>query len=496
MKSIFAVLCCLAFLQPVHSFGQNQQLKELTLEEVIVVAHSNSVEALLAKHRFTNSYWQFRSYKASYLPSVSMNADLIDFNRSIVKNNVLVDGEWVEQYAPTNRMNSSMSLQVQQNVPFTGGRIFVNSELGRLDLLNDDPATMMSTPISVGFRQPLFAYNEYKWERQIEPLKYAEAKKKYLTSMEDVNLKASSLFFDMAMTQMDVRTSTINVANNDTLYQIANGRFELGMIDQGDLMQMELNLLNATDNLTKNILQLGVKKARLRTFLGYNDNIDFKLVTSKEVPKIVVDVDRAMEYARENNPDMLSMERQLLEADQSFARAKADARFNADLVASYGLTQRASDLAGVYKNPQESQRVTVGVSMPLLDWGMRKGQVKMAESSRDVIQLMVQQQKIDFDQGIYLDVMQFNMQSDQFLLAAKKDTISQTRYDITKQKFLIGKVDVLKLNDALQSKDLAIVNYMQALRTYWDYYYNLRKTTLFDFEKNRPLGQDYDELLK
>lgn len=496
MKSIYAVLISLSCLLSLHNYGQAQEIKTLVLEEVIALAQNNSVEALLARHRFNNSYWSYRSYKASYLPSISMNADMVDFNRSIIKNNVLVDGEWVEQYAPTNRLNSSISMQLMQNVPITGGRIFVNSELGRLDLLNGDPATMMSTPISVGFRQPLFSYNEFKWERKIEPMKYEEAKKQFLTSMEDVNLKSCRLFFDMALAQMNVRTSTLNVANNDTLYQIANGRFELGMIDMGDLMQMELNFLNSTDNLTKSKLDLEVKKARLRIFLGYTDIIDFELITSKDVPGFGVDVERAMDYARENNPQILSMERQLLEAGQSLAQAKANARFNADLVASYGLTQRASDFAGVYKNPQESQRVTVGISVPILDWGMRKGMVRMAESSRDVAVLSVQQQKIDFDQGIYLDVMQFNLQSDQLALAAKKDTISQTRYDITKQKFLIGKVDVLKLNDALNSKDAAIINYMLALRTYWEYYYNVRKTTLFDFERNQALVQDYDDLLK
>jgi outer membrane protein TolC len=476
--------------------GSSQKVvKQLSLEQVISIAQENSVEALLAKHRFTSAYWSFRSYKASYLPSVSLNADLVDFNRSIVKNNVLVDGVWVEQYAPTNRLNSSMGIQVQQNVPLTGGRIFVNSEIGRLDLLNDDPATLMSTPISVGFRQPLFSVNEFKWERQIEPLKYEEAKKQYLLSMEDVNLRAVSLFYDMALSQMNVHTNELNVANNDTLYQIAKGRFELGMIDQGDLMQMELNFLNSTDNLTKNKLDLQVKKARLRTFLGYNDNIDFELVTSKDVPAFSVDVEKAMALARENNPQMLSMERQILQADQQIAVARANARFNADLVASYGLTQRADDFAGVYKDPQQSQRVTVGVSVPILDWGMRKGMLKMAESSKDVVELSVEQQMIEFDQGVYLDVMQFNLQADQLALAAKKDTISQTRYDITKQKFLIGKVDVLKLNDALTSKDAAIVNYFSALRTYWSYYYNVRKTTLFDFERNQPLIQDYDKLL-
>ncbi len=493
--SVSLVLLYFVFL-PCRMNAQATQVKKLDLQEVILLAKNNSLQSLLAKHRFISNYWQYRSYKANYLPSISLNADLVDLNRSIVKNEVFENGEWVPKYAETNRLSSSLALQVQQYVPMTGGRIFINSELGRLDLLNDDPATLMSTPISVGFRQPLFSYNEFKWERKTEPMKYEEAKKSYLEAMENVSLTAVSLFYDMAMAQMNLATTEYNVANNDTLYQIAKGRFELGTIDQGDLMQMELNYLNSTDNLTKTKLNLEVMKAKLRTYLGYKDNIDFELIISNSVPDFEVDVEKAMDLARANNPQMISMERQLIESEQSVAQAKANARFNADLVASYGLTQQANDFAGVYQNPRESQRINVGISVPILDWGMRKGMVKMAESSREVTELSVQQQMIDFDQSIYLDVMQFNMQHDQFLLAAKKDTLSQTRYDITKQKFLIGKVDVLKLNDALASKDAAIVNYVSASRTFWNYYYNLRKTTLFDFEKNQPLEQDYDELLK
>ena len=372
----------------------------------------------------------------------------------------------------------------------------MSSQLGRLDLLNDDPATLMSSPISIGFRQPLFSYNEFKWERQIEPIKYEEAKKSFLESMEDVNIKAVRLFFDVALYQMNVRTYEKNVTSNDSLYQMAKGRFELGTIDQGDLMQMELNYLKSTDQLNKSKIELEMRRARLRRFLGYNENIDFELITDKDVPGFQVDVQKATEMARANNPQMLSMDRQLLEAQQSVAQARANARFNADLVASYGLTQQATEFSEVYKDPRQSQRLNIGVSLPILDWGRRKGMVKMAESSYDVVELSVQQQKIEFDQNIFLDVMNFNMQGDQLALAAKTDTLSQTRFNITKQKFIIGKVDVLKLNDALEAKDLAIQNYMGALRTYWDYYYNIRKNTLFDFEKNQPLNQDYDELLK
>jgi outer membrane protein TolC len=261
-------------------------------------------------------------------------------------------------------------------------------------------------------------------------------------------------------------------------------------------MQMELNLLTSTDNLNKNILDLEVKKSNLRTFLGFIDKINIELVTSLDVPKLKVDVDQALQHARENNPEMISMQRSIYESEQNVAQQRANARFNANLIASYGLTQRASDLATVYRDPQQSQRLNIGVTIPILDWGMRKGQVRMAESSLALTTVNVQQQKIDFEQQVFLDIMQFNMQDEQLILAAKTDTISRTRYDITKQKFMLGSLDVLKLNDALSQKDEAITRYMTALRTYWNYFYNVRKTTLWDFEKNVPLEQRYDDLIK
>ena len=496
MKKSIVSLIVILLLLPLSLRSQESQARKLDLQEVIRLAQENSLDALLAKHRFRSSYWSFRSYKANYLPSVSLQTDVVDLSRSIIKDVVLENGEWVTKYAPSNRLSSTVSLEASQNIPLTGGRVFVSSELGRIDLLNDNPASLMSTPVSIGLMQPLFGFNKFRWQKKIEPLKFEEAKKNFLSSMEDVNLKAVRYFYDLALAQMNVKTNRFNVANNDTLYQIAQGRYRLGMIDQGDLMQMELNLLTSTDNLNKSVLDLEVKKSNLRTFLGFVDKINIELVTTLDVPKLQVDVDRARQYARENNPQMLSMERSILEAEQNVAQQQANARFNANLVASYGLTQQASNLEAVYQNPKESQRLNVGVTIPILDWGMRKGQVRMAKSGLDVAKVNVEQQKIDFDQQVYLDIMQFNMQDEQLILAAKTDTISRTRYDITKQKFMLGSLDVLKLNDALAQKDRAITNYMSALRTYWNYYYNVRKTTLWDFEKNVPLEQRYDDLIK
>jgi outer membrane protein TolC len=134
--------------------------------------------------------------------------------------------------------------------------------------------------------------------------------------------------------------------------------------------------------------------------------------------------------------------------------------------------------------------------MPLIDWGRGRGKVKMAESNQELINVQVQQAQIDFEQSIFLQVMQFNMQDDQVIIAAKSDTIGQKRYDVTKQRFLIGKIDVLNLNDALKEKDSAKRGYISALRDYWNYFYTLRQLTLFDFVNNQSLAEEFDKLVQ
>ena len=107
----------------------------------------------------------------------------------------------------------------------------------------------------------------------------------------------------------------------------------------------------------------------------------------------------------------------------------------------------------------------------------------------------VSQSMIDFDENIFLQVMQFNLQDNQVAIASKADTIADLRYEVTKQRFLIGKIDVLDLNVAVEEKDVARRGFVEALRNYWNYYYDLRGLTLFDWQKGIKLSEDFDDLL-
>jgi len=493
MKRISLFLFIVALLGT-FNVSYSQEAKKLTLDEVSELSEEQSLQGILAKHMFRASYWEFRTFKAEYLPSLTLTGTFPEYNRIYEKEYDYSTGK--EYYVEKNTNNILGELSLTQNIGFTGGSISLQSDLRRFDVLGDDGSTQyISTPVSINYNQPLFRYNDLKWQKQIEPLKYEEAKKSYLANIEEVHLSAVRRFFQLALAQINMEIANMNYANADTLYRLAQGRYELGTIAENDMLQMELSFLNAETARNQARYNLNDMKQRLSSFLGYTENVEIELVIPDEIPKFNVNADEVLNLALENNPEMISYQVQLLEASRSVAQARAERGLNANMNIRYGLQGQDIIIPGAYQSLDDQQRISIGFTIPILDWGLRKGRYMMAQSSQEVTKTQVQQSMIDFEQQLFLDVAQFNLQEDQVRIAAKSDTVAMKMYEVTKQRFLIGNVDVLELNNADTKKDENKRGYIQALQEYWTFYYNLRSLTLYNFEVRKPIEYDFDELI-
>ncbi|MEN8157378.1 MAG: TolC family protein [Bacteroidota bacterium] len=473
--------------------GAETEKRVLTLPEVIDLAGEQSLMGLMARHQFRSSYWEFRTHQASFRPGLSLEATIPSLNNTMES---VTQPDGSEKFVTRSNMQTDLDLQLNQNIGLTGGRVFVSSRLQRNDNFGDvPPTTFLAYPVTIGFYQPINGYNELKWDRKIEPMKYEEAKLQYINSMEMVSKRAVGYFFDLTLAQINLEIAEKNQANTDTLFHIAKGRYQLGTISEDELLQMEYSYLIAGKDLNEASIDLALTKSRLRSFLGFNERVNLELVLPADVPELDLEYVRILAEAKANNPEILNMERQLLEAEKQVAAARSRKGIRADLFAQVGLSQYGEELGAAYQNPLNQQRVEIGLQVPLLDWGLGRGRYRMAQSSQEVVKTNVQQSQIAFNENIFLQVMQFNLQDDQVAIASKADTIADLRYEVSKQRFLIGKIDVLDLNVALEEKDVARRGYVQALRNYWNYYYNLRGLTLYDWERDMKLTEDLEELL-
>ncbi len=241
MKKLFLFAAITVFLFPVQKSAA-QEIKKLTFDEVIRLSEEQSPNALIAKHRFRASYWMYKTFVAQYRPSLTLSGSTPDYSTAFTRvwNSALE--QW--EYRATNVLQNLASLSLSQNVGFTGGSISLNSDLTLENNLEEDSRNYITAPISIRFIQPVFRYNSLKWEKKTEPLKYEAAKKTFQSNIEGVHQQAVMSFFSLALAQINKQIAEMNFSNADTLYRIAQGRYELGTIAEDELLQMQLSWLN------------------------------------------------------------------------------------------------------------------------------------------------------------------------------------------------------------------------------------------------------------
>lgn len=469
-----------------------QEAMELTLQQTIRHAQEQSPDAQSARHSFRSSYWNYRYYRANYLPNLTLTSTPY-LDRAINKV-TLSDGsvKFVEQ----NLLSTNLTLSLTQNVPWTGGTFFVETSAQRIDLFSDNSHSYQTSPVNIGYTQSLFGYNSLKWDRRIEPVRYREARKRYAETLELVAAAATQKFFALATAQSNYEIACTNYANADTLYIYARGRYDIGTISENEMLQLEINKLTEETNRMNARIEVDNAMQELRSYLGIQQDVDLKVRIEDFVPDLQIDLNEALLLAAQNSPDIENMQRRRLESESAVAQARANAGLKADIYLRFGLTQTADRWKNAWRNPMDQQYVSLSVSLPILDWGRGKGQVRVAKSNRDLVQTQVEQDKTDFDLNIRKLVKQFNLQAQRVHIAARTDTTAQRRADVARRLYLLGQSTILDLNASITEKDSARRNYVTALYDYWSLYYTLRSLTLYDFGQGRPLEEDLERLIK
>lgn len=488
-KWIWIVTC----LFPMVGHAEVDTLR-LTLEDCIVMARRQSVDAAVALGELKSAYWEWRSYKADLLPEVSLSANVPTYNK---RYSTYQREDGTHSYVRNDFMEVDGSLYVSQKIWPTGGTLSVESSLDWLRQMSGDTSggknQFMSMPIALTLSQPLFGVNSVKWNRRIEPLRYREAKASFLAETEQVAMRAISLFFNLLLANENVHIAEQNLQNAEKLYEVAKAKREMGTISQNDVLQMRLNMLNAQSALTSTESSRKARMFELKAFLDVEE--DILPIVPEEIPEVTLVYQDVLNHALENNAFATTMRRRQLEADYSVAYAKGNQR-SVTLYAQVGYTGTASRMNEAYRDLLSKEVVQVGVSLPLLDWGKRRGQVKVAESNREIVRNQVRQQSQEFNQNLFVLTEQFNHQRQQLRIAEEADTIAQRRYHTNVETFKIGSISTLELSDAQTAKDEARQNRLAQLFNYWYYYYQLRSITLWDFERNQNINVDFDKIVR
>ncbi len=474
----------------------SQDTVRISLTDAINRSADFSVDAVVAKNQFKSSYWGYRTYKAELLPEVVLTGTAPYYTKSY---NTFQNDKGEYSYVSNDYSRIDGGISIYQNIPLTGAMVSVETSFQRLEQYGNNGTTRYkSIPVSVSLEQPLFGFNRVKWLQRIEPVKYREARQKLIADLELVSNLAVEHYFNLLLGLANMEIAKQNLQNTQKLYTIAEARRKIGQISENDLLQLRVSLLNAEAYLTDAEASLNARMFQLRSFLGYGEDVILMPMIpsslSESIP--VLSYSEVIALARENNSFTQNVQKRMLEASRDVSQAKAD-RWDIKLFASFGMSGQENTFSKSFNsnNWRSNQIVEVGIRIPILDWGKGKGKVKIAEANRDVENSRLQKEQLDFNQNVFLYVQNFNSQSKQLELAKETDQIAQQRYNTSVEAFVLGKIDVLNLNDSQASKDDARRNYIQQMYMLWSYYYQIRSLTLFDFINNKELIADFEDMV-
>lgn len=464
-------------------FESTAQYRTVTLDEVLEMSRSQSPRYKLAETQKEISYNQFQVFKSDFRPQVLLYGNAPVYNKEYYG---VRQPDGTIKFQSISQNNATVGVGLSQLIGLTGGEISLNTDLTRFDDFKANTKQYNATPVYLRLSQPVFAFNELKWRKRIEPLRYEESKRNFVFEMEKIAGETVNLYFDLLDAQSDMQIATFNLKNIQTNYEIEKKRVALGTTTEDKLLQLELSVLSNQQQLESAKYDFEIAQLNLNTFIGSKGLLHIQPVIPADVVSFSVNLQKAIEYARKYRPDFIAFERKKHEAQMNVAEAKA-ATQEINIIASYGLNNTGALLGSVYNNLNDQQRFNIGFNIPIVDWGRRKARYNTAKSLEKLAIFNNELDESTLIQEITTIVANLELLKQNIVLAKKTDSVAERRYLIANTLYQSGELTITDVGLAQMAKDEARRNFVNSLRQFWTNFYLLRRLTLYDFSKDEAL---------
>ena len=148
----FAVLLC--GLCGFRLSAQQPGTVTLNLEETVRLAGDSSLSAFRAKNMYMANYWEYRSFRADRLPSLSLGMTPMSYRHSFT--NRYDSQQDIDIYRRQQTLASYGNLSAKQNFDLTGGTFSIHTGLGYIQNFGKNEKSQFSSiPVSIGYNQEL-----------------------------------------------------------------------------------------------------------------------------------------------------------------------------------------------------------------------------------------------------------------------------------------------------------------------------------------------------
>jgi outer membrane protein TolC len=487
---IFKRAICMLLLLIVFKDETYGKTLEISLKKILAEYCFASPEAIKAKLNYENANYYYENYKKGFLPSVSFSVSPASFNRSYRVLQNPADGSYA--YVEDFSNNSSAGVSVSQKLGITGGSFNVGSNVNMLNEFYNKKRSFSTHPFSIGYSQKLFGGSvaDYRFTKNIEQKKNIKAAKDYCNSITDIQREATWLYMNLITVKVAMDIATKNEAISDTLLRAGTVKYGHGRMAENEYLQMKIQAVNdrfTSENYKK---EYEICLRRLLDYFGIPDDYENYTVDTPnfDLPAFL-NFETVMEYAEKNNPFALGQEIKRIEAERQIHNAKYQNRFTSNISFNLGTNQYAPVFREAYKNMAQQQSLTVGLQIPVFQWGVNRNSFKIAQNNYEISLMEIDREYVRFYNDLKEQVNNYNYNVNLMTIAKSSFELAMKQYEVSVSKFDLGKLSIYELGITQKELFASMNRYYTAMKEVWDGYYGLRHLTLFDFVENKELTE-------
>ncbi len=490
----FAMAALLAFLGlPGGQLAAQEQAQviDLTLERMVDLTLSTSYQIRRLNLGIQRDQHNLHAEQARLRSSVDMDLTIPAFRLTSEPkwNSDLQRDEIIQEN--TRRWEGELS--VSQPVMLLGyptnGYLSVNNRMYRYTQIDDDGNKDVDyyNRYYISYRQPLFQPNELKNNLEQAEMRLEETQLDFYDDVVGMVNRVSRTYYDLFREYYSRDVSLDLVANLERALAIAG---ELAQVDSAraiDLDQIQVELANALENVQSAESSIRLRSASVKRDLGLNDADSIAVTPVFRLDPVSIDMDQAMEYARDLTPRMRNLAIDLRNSEIRLEDTKGRGGFQLDLNMSYGRERRDEEFGNLWVDPDNSYTVNVTADIPLWDWGERKARLASSEIGIQQTRLRIEEQELEMVSDVRNEVL--NVRDREVRTLAMRENLDLAR-DVSEtsfQRYQTGAITVLDLLLSLRREEDTAENFLDAYLSWRSSLRSLQEQTYFDFELGVPV---------
>lgn len=360
------------------------------------------------------------------------------------------------------------------------------------------------TAVGLRFQQPLFTVNTLKLGLEEANLNFERTSEQLKRTRLDVIFAVTQVFYSLFRAHRELEIRQEEVKQQQAAYELARKKFEAGLIPEVEALQAEVDLAQSRNRMFTAQTALQRQEDIFKQTVGLPLHVPVRVVAEIEYAPFEIDLERAVEYALAHRAEIREAQIETRLREIEVRQIDARSTFRADISAFYDLRGVSDPLlpisTGPYdlfksswedlKNRPRNKGINLSVSIPLWDAGVNGAEVQAAEARLEQARLDLENERITIEREVKDVVSRVLEARSRLEVLEKSQQVAERSYEISLARFDNGDITTQELALDRERLTQARNAFLDAFIDYQIAIADLKRKTLFDFEKNISLVED------